>query len=373
MKNIAFIIGNLNKEHGGAQQLLFDICRHLSSSEFETTVYYMFKEGTFTEQFESHGTNVVDLAASSNYDLAAFYRLVRNLRSSSHDIIHTNSPISGCWGRVAAKLGDVPNIVSVEHNFHTEYSRFTRAINGITLLLTDVVVGVSQAVSNSYLDWEERLLSDDTRYETILNGVDINAIRGTFQRSDTVIREYSPYSPSDLIIGTMGRLHKQKGYRYLIRAFPKIKRQSPEAKLLILGDGPARDRLEEIANQSRFQDDIYFTGYVPDVYPFLPNFDISVFPSLWEGFGLTPVESMAAKRPVVGTDIPPFREVIGDAGALVEPEDESALAKAVNSLIESPVRRRELGQKGYERAIENFSIERTVKEYASLYRELVDE
>jgi glycosyltransferase involved in cell wall biosynthesis len=82
---------------------------------------------------------------------------------------------------------------------------------------------------------------------------------------------------------------------------------------------------------------------------------------------------MIAKRPVVGTNIPAFREVIGDAGVLVEPKNESALATAIISLLENPTRRRELGERGYQRAIENFSIERTVEEYTDLYRELVNE
>lgn len=373
MVSIAFTIGKLNKEHGGAQQLLFDICRHLPDSEFETTVFYMFGEGTFREQFENQGTSVVSLNASSNYDLGAFYRLVKNLRSTEYDILHTNSPTSGTWGRPAAKLGRIPHVVSVEHNVHTEYTRFTRTVNGLTLPLTDALVGVSESVSESYLDWEERLLCDSTQRVTIYNGVDVEVIRRTFDRSDEVLEEFTPFSPPDTIIGTMGRLHQQKGYEYLVRAFPEIKRRVEDAKLLVLGNGPERETLQRIANRTEYTEDIYFTGYVPDVYPFLPNFDIAAFPSLWEGFGLTPVESMVAKCPVVGTDILPFREVIGDAGVLVEPKSESALAAAIISLAEDTARRRKLGDKGYNRARNKFFIKRTAREYANLYRELTHE
>jgi glycosyltransferase involved in cell wall biosynthesis len=245
-------------------------------------------------------------------------------------------------------------------------------VNGLTLPLSDTVVGVSQAVSDSYLNWEELLLGD-TRRETIWNGTDIEAIRGTFHRSDTVLQEFTPFSSDDFILGTMGRLHKQKGYEYLIRVFPEMRPQTENIKLLIIGDGPKRDQLQTIAHQTGYVESIHFTGYVPNVYSFLPNFDIAVFPSQWEGFGLTPCESMASERPVIVTDIPPFREVIGDAGALVEPESTSALAEEIISLIQNPKRRHKLGQAGYERATEKFSIERTVEEYASLYRDLANE
>jgi glycosyltransferase involved in cell wall biosynthesis len=370
--DIAFIIGNLNKEHGGAQQLLFNICRHLPGSEFNTTVYYMFGEGTYKDEFEEFGTTVIDLGATSNYDLITFYEFIQKLRSADHDILHTNSPISGSWGRPAAKLGGVSNIVSVEHNVHTAYDWFTQSINGLTLPLADAVVGVSESVSESYLDWEKRLLSGSTQCMTIRNGVDIEAIRQTFGQSEEVLKKYTPYSPSDFIIGTMGRLHKQKGYKYLLRAFAKIKRHSEDVRLLVIGDGPERGRLQTIVDKSGYSEDVHFTGYVPNVYPFLPNFDIAVFPSLWEGFGLTPVESMVAQCPVIGTDIPVFREVIGDAGILVEPESASKLATAIVSLIESPSHRQELGQAGYGRAVKNFSIERTVKEYVNLYQNLTN-
>ena len=373
MIDVAFLIGNLNKEHGGAQQLLFDLCCNLPSNEFETTVYYMFGNGTFEPEFERIGATVVDLDASTNYDAKTFAGLIRELDDENYDILHTNSPISGTWGRLAAILAGVPNIVSVEHNVHTAYSRFTRTVNGLTLPLADTIVGVSRSVTDSYLDWERHLIGKSAHCVTIRNGVNVAAIRRTFDRSDEILREYTPFSPSDTIVGTMGRLHRQKGYGYLIRSFPTVKQNVKNAKLLVIGDGPEREKLETMVERTGYERDIHFTGYVPDVYPFLPNFDIAVFPSVWEGFGLTPVESMAAKRPVIGTNIPPFKEVIDDAGILVEPEDEEALASAITSLLQNPERRRELGAKGYNRVVNQFSIERTVEEYAELYRWLLDE
>jgi glycosyltransferase involved in cell wall biosynthesis len=368
--DIAFTIGNLNKEHGGAQQLLFDICRHLPNSEFNTTVYYMFGEGTFQKKFEKEDTTVVDLNASSNYDIGAFRRLTNILQTSSHDILHTNSPISGVWGRSAAQIGGIPHIVSVEHNVHSGYSRFTRFMNGLNLPLADAIVGVSRAVSDSYMNWEEWLLGDNTKRRTIHNGVDVDMITATFDRSGEVLSQYSPFSKSDFIIGTMGRHSEQKGFGYLIQAFPEIKQKKKDTKLLILGDGPLREELETMAKETGYYKDIHFSGYVPDVYPFLPNFDIAVFPSLWEGFGLTVAEAMTAKVPVIGTDISAFKEVIGEDGILVERKNPAAIAAEAIHLMESPEIRQKLAEQGYERVVQQFSIKRTVEQYANLYREL---
>lgn len=372
MKNIAFIIGNLNKEHGGAQQLLFDICRHLSSSEFETTVYYMFGEGTYAEQFEGYGTNVVPLGASSNYDLAAFGRLVRHLRNPDHDILQTNSPISGVWGRIAGRLSGVPHVVSVEHSVHTSYPLSNRLGNGLTLPLSSAVVGVSDTVVDSLLPWERRLLSGDIKIRAIRNGVDVDAIEQEFTKTDEVFADMN-ISRDDPIIGSVGRFIEAKGYKYLLRALPAIKQECSDAQLLLIGGGDLMSELKSEAEATGHSEDIHFTGLLSNVFPYLPAFDIAVFPSLWEGLPLAPAEAMAAQCPIIGTDIPPFREVINGSGILVEPKDEIALVEPITQLLEDPVQRRELGSRGYQRVTENFSIERTVEEYANLYRELVDE
>lgn len=370
MTDLAFIIGNLNKEHGGAQQLLFDICRNLPESEFNKTVYYMFSEGTHQEQFEEHGTTVIDLCASSNYDLSSFHSLVNHLRQSNHDILQTNSPISGVWGRTAGSLSAVPTIVSVEHSVHTGYIGLNRVANSLSLPLADAVVGVSDAVVESLQTWERFLLSDDTEIRTVRNGVDVNAIEQEFLKTDETISQI-PVSREDPIIGTVGRFTEAKGYKYLIRAFPEIKRSNPNAQLLLIGGGELMTDLKAEARETGYREDIVFTGLLSNVFPYLPAFDIAVFPSLWEGFGLTPVESMVAKCPIVATDIPAFREVVGDAGLLVEPADANAIATTVSSLLNDSTQRSRLGQRGYERAIENFSIERTVGDYIDLYQNII--
>lgn len=373
MIDLAFVIGNLNKEHGGAQRLLYDICRHLPQSEFKTTVYYMFGEGSFQDEFKSHGTQVVALNAASNHDITAFRRLVGFLRKDEHTIVHTNSPISGVWGRVAGVVSGIEHVVSVEHNVHTAYKPHTRTANGATLPLADAIVGVSRTVSESLLGWERWLLPKSTLRKTIRNGVDVEAIRSSFEQSEPVLEKYTPFSPTDTIIGTMGRLHEQKGFRYLLSSFPEIKRHHEDAKLLVLGGGPRKEKLRQLADETGHAGDICLTGYVPDVYPFLPSFDVAVYPSLWEGFGLTPIEAMAAQRPIVASDIETFREIVGDAGILVEPGNADAIAAAVSSLLENAERRSKLSQRGYEHTIENYSIQRTVDEYASLYRTLTNE
>lgn len=367
--SVAFLIGNFEKEHGGAQQLLFDICTQIT--DFDLTVFYMFGDGTFAAELENYPVDIVDLSANSNADLSAFFSLVRRWRAMQPDIVHTNSPISGLWGRLAAKLAGVPTVVSVEHNVHDHYRPLSRLANGLTLPLADEIVGVSESVIESLSWWETALLPPSTGRCVIYNGVNVEAIEAQVQDADPA---HSPLDIGDTgpVVGSFGRHHPQKGYDILLEAFPRILEKHPQATLVLVGDGPSHAELVQRSEALDVSDSVVFTGYVDSVYPFVRLFDVAVFPSRWEGFGLTVAESMVARIPVVATDIPPFREVLGDAGVFAPPENNDAIATAVSALLDDDERRADLAQRGYDRVVAEFSIERTAAEYADLYRRLAD-
>ena len=373
MIRLSFLIGNLNKEHGGAQQLLYDLCRHLPAAEFDLTVYYMFGEGTFRPDLEAAGARVVALEASSNYDPRAFGRLVRALRTERPDILHTNSPISGAWGRVAGRLAGVPHLLSVQHTVHDSRRPLARAVDDATLPLADAVVGVSEAVTSSFVPWERSLLDCvGARVETIRNGVDVAAIETACRDADTGVLDPYPVEPTDRIIGTVGRHVEAKGYRYLIDAMVPVIREHPDAKLLMVGDGPERGALERRVKRHALDDAVVFAGEQASVPPFLAQFSLGVFPSLHEGLPLSPIEMMATGVPIIGTDIPPFRRLLGDGevGVLVPARDSDALAEAIITLLSDSDKRQQLGEQGHNRVRHEFSITSTVDQYIQIYTEI---
>lgn len=357
---IAALIGNLNKKHGGAQQQLYDVFRRLTG-EFSPVVYVMFGPATFRDDFEEAGVRICELGASSNVDVHAFVRLVRDLRAEAPDLLQTNSPISGIWGRIAARLSGVPRVVSVEQNVHHGYRLLPRLANGLTLFFADDVVGVSEAVVDSLAGWERALLRPGTRIHTIHNSVDL----GRFEEAAD-----GPDSGTDAtVVGSVGRLTEAKGYEYAVRAWPRVLGElRGQLRLRLVGDGPLRPKLEALVRELGIEETVSFAGYREDPVPELRRFDVGVFPSLWEGLPLAVAEAMAAGVPVVTSDIAPLRTLVGPAGVTVPAGDPAALGRSLIELLRDSDRRERLAAAGRRRVRRRFSADRVAKEYGDLYR-----
>ena len=165
--------------------------------------------------------------------------------------------------------------------------------------------------------------------------------------------EPEPGENSDLAVLFVGRLAKKKGVEYLLRAFPDVLSRHPDARLLLVGDGPCRAELETMSSQLGVADRVRFAGAQPAAA--LPRFyrssDIFVLPSVvarsgdTEGLPAVLLEAFAAGRPAVATSAGGIPEVVihGRTGLLVEPESPPALAAAINQLLDSPAQARRMG------------------------------
>jgi len=181
---------------------------------------------------------------------------------------------------------------------------------------------------------------------------------------------------SEQVVLFVGRLARKKGVEYLIRAFPEVLACHPDARLLVVGDGPCRGELEALSSQLQLQGHICFAGPQPPAAlpPLYQNSHVFVGPSVvarsgdTEAFGLVFVEAMAAGRPVVGTAVGGIPEVViaGRTGLVVEPQSPDSLAAAINRLLDSPAEAGRMGALARRWARRKFDWHLVAARYANL-------
>jgi glycosyltransferase involved in cell wall biosynthesis len=174
---------------------------------------------------------------------------------------------------------------------------------------------------------------------------------------------------SALVIGYVGRFVPIKDLGTLLRAFATVARQSPDAVLLMAGDGPDRRELEEIAERSSIRDRVEFIGWTDDLPSIYAAMDICCLSSLNEGTPVALIEAMASATAVVATRVGAVEDLVEDGltGVLVPPSDADALARAILGLHAAPERLQRIADAGRAAVFERYAIERLVRDIHHLY------
>lgn len=226
----------------------------------------------------------------------------------------------------------------------------------------------SETTKRSFARWEKILLSNaGTNVQIVHNGVDIKAVEDGQAAGEV------PPLPDGFLIGTAGRQVPQKNQAALIRAAAPLINEYEDVHLVFIGKGELESDLQALAETKGIAEETHFLGYLPkrnDVYAVMSEFDLFGFPSAYEGFGVAVAEAMAVGIPVVANDISVLREVVGDAGVLIDVENTETFTEAMDALIQNEGRRRALATAGQERIERYFTLERTVDKHVELYKKL---
>lgn len=172
------------------------------------------------------------------------------------------------------------------------------------------------------------------------------------------------------VIGNVGRLSEQKGMEYYIKAVPMVVDKHPEARFLIIGEGPDEHKLKKLAESLGVDKYVYFTGYRSDVQNLMSQLDLVVLSSLWEGLPLTAIEAISVGKAMVATAVGGTVEVIQDGvtGRLVEPKNPSQLAEKILWMIEHPELVRQMHQNAKQRFLTDFSFSALAQGYIDCYQ-----
>jgi glycosyltransferase involved in cell wall biosynthesis len=177
------------------------------------------------------------------------------------------------------------------------------------------------------------------------------------------------------VIGAIGRLVWQKGFEYLIRAAPEVLKKCPEARFLIVGEGPLQNELILTSEKLNVADRIIFSGFRNDIKEILASIDVLAMPSLLEGLPMVLLEAMAMAKPIVATRIDGITEVLENSktGLLVPAKNSHALAEAIVGILDDNEKANFFGQNAREAAKEKFSVKKMVEQIESAYEKLLHE
>jgi glycosyltransferase involved in cell wall biosynthesis/ribosomal protein S18 acetylase RimI-like enzyme len=311
-------------------------------------------------------------------DARALAELVALLRRERFDLVHTHNPKPGVLGRLAARLAGVPLVVNTVHGLYAtpeDRLRKRAAVLGLEWL-AGRCSDLELYQSEEDLRWARRLrLAGKGRSHLLGNGTDtghFDPARVPVERVAALRRELG--LPADaLVVGAVGRLVVEKGYRELFTAARAVRRADPRVRFLVVG-APDLEKADAIteAELVRAAGDVVVTGWRDDVRDLLAVMDVFVLASWREGMPRSAIEAAAMGKALVLTDIRGCREVARNAreALLVPPRDPAALARAIARLAADPALRRRLAAAARSRALERFSEAEVAERVVDHYRRL---
>lgn len=360
---------------GGGQQHLLWLAQRIDRSKFEIEVACE-ENGYLVDELGKNNIKVHKLDISNSPSVKSLISTYKLLKKVSPDIIHTHGGTAGFYGRLASIINYQGVVIHTYHGIH--YLNFENKLLGwvyklidkFLLQFTDCTICVAQK------DFEIGIKAGIVKKKNsavIHNGVDVDKFFQISKKSDFKIniREEN----GSIIIGSVGRLHLQKGYEYLIRASKDVLEKFPNVKFVLVGDGELRNSLESLAKKLGVFDSYSFLGNQIEIAELLAQMDIFVLPSLWEGLPLVLLEAMSAMKPIVATDVNGIVEIIesGKDGILVPPKNSKALSLALIQLLEDEDNElgKVLASNAYEKVARDFDISKMINETESLYNKLL--
>ncbi len=366
-QKIFFVINSLIP--GGAERSLVELLPDLRTSGFEPVVVCLYeREVGFQDEVTEGGFDLRYLNPGSR--LSQIRQLRKMLQSERPSLVHTVLFEADIVGRVAAMGTGIPVTgtlanttyeparIEADENLKAWRVGLVRWLDGLTARhLARQFHAVSEAVKNSAV---ESLGLDPATVTVIYRGRDTQRLGiPSKQRRDRVRNELGVPDETVLLL-TVGRQEYQKGHVYLLEAFSSVVKNHPDTKLLVAGrTGNASAHLQRLTLDLGIASNVELMGHRTDVPDLLVAADVFVFPSLWEGLGGALIEALALELPIVASDLPALREVVGggEFGILVPPGDSAALADAISGLVTDERARRELSRGGRDRFDDLFSLD----------------
>lgn len=355
---------------GGAEVLAARLARRLRKS-YRFLFVCLDRLGSLGEELRAEGFPVEVLDRRPGLDWRSTIRLARLLRREQVEILHAHQYTPFFYALTARWLGKRIPVLFSEHGRHfPDYPRRKRIfVNRLLLSRRDRVAAVGEAVRQAVIA-NEGIPAE--RVGVIYNGIDLETFaKKRHDRDET--REEIGVGPNDFVVIQVARLDYLKDHLTAVRTLDRLASQRPEVRLVLVGEGPEREKIEAEIRQRQLLAHVRFLGLRSDVARLVASADLFLLTSISEGIPLTVIEAMAAGIPVVSTRVGGIGEIVedGQTGLLAPAGDDSALADRILTLMADSEQCQRLGQAGRCRAYAQFSEEQMHISYRGLYEEVL--
>jgi glycosyltransferase involved in cell wall biosynthesis len=343
---------------GGMERLLVEFARRADRDRFRLHFFSLTDRGVPAEDIEHAGWPVYCLAKLPGFRWRAVRQLKDAFKQHGVRVVHTHNTGAMIYGALAARWAGVRAVIHTRHGQRFGARRRQTWTFAALSRLMDRIVGVSE--DSARLCIREGV--PPGRVRTIWNGIDLTRFAYTGS---------CPGGPAVLV----ARLVPAKDLPTLLQAAALVVRREPAFRLQVAGDGPCMPEARQTIQDLDLQDHVQLLGECRDVPAVLRQASLFVMSSRTEGISLTLLEAMACGLPVVATRVGGNTEVVqdGQTGWLVPAGDVQRLADAVERLWLDVEEGRRFGLAGRERVVRHFDIERMVRQYEDLYREVLAE
>ncbi len=371
-KNILQFIGSFHT--GGSERQAVQLVRLLhEDAKFNVFVAVLNDEGALREEVDIK--NIPEFPLKSFYDLnfaKQIKKCVRFLRENKIEIVQTHDFYTNIFGITAAKLAGVKVKIASKRETGGMRSNVQKTIEKKIFGWANAVAVNSKAVEKYLLD--EKISAE--KIEVIYNGLDLERLKPKSTDRKEICAEFGlPINENLRFITLVANLrHDVKNQPMFLRVAKKVTEKFPNAHFILAGEGDLREGLENLARELQITENTHFIGRCAKVPELLSVSFAGVLTSFHEGFSNSILEYMAAKLPVIATNVGGASEAIieNETGFLVESNNDEMMSARLIELLQDEKKAQQFGEKGAKITEENFSLSAQLKNVSELYERCLE-
>jgi polysaccharide pyruvyl transferase CsaB len=357
---------------GGAKTHMLYLLKELSR-HMEVKLISL-RPGAFADDAAALGIDVVVVKSANIF--ADIKKVKKIIFDGKYDIVHSHGAKANIFSLAASRWAGLPTVTTVHSDYRLDYmhsfpKRITIGlVNSVALRFIKNHIAVSS-------NFREMLISrnfDPLDIYVLYNGMDFSEPAVEYSRKK-LLEKYKLDIPDDnVIVGIAARLYPVKSIETIVRAAHIVKTRNPKVKFLIGGDGEDRKMLETLTAELGLKDTVFFLGWQDDPNEIMSSIDISVLTSISESFSYSILEGARFKKATISTRVGGIPDLIenGKNGFLFEPGDVNRFAELILELAADSSKRTEMGQRLYEKALAQFSVESMGRTQIEIYKSILE-